>query len=131
MNAGLEDMSGNTKSTDLLEIPHYPFKFIIFLGFTLWGLEALLKVFNAIKALRNEKRWDSMSLETIGLLGIAFMFILSVLPFPIAIAMAVPAFIGVIYVKGWDTLVAGIETIIWDHSFSYTLTTVPLFILMG
>ncbi len=52
-NAGLKGMSGNIKSTDLLNIPHYPFKIIIALGFILWGLEALLKVVNAIKALRS------------------------------------------------------------------------------
>ncbi|WP_278342499.1 TRAP transporter small permease [Parageobacillus thermoglucosidasius] len=31
--------------TDLLEIPLMPFKYIVAVGFFLWGLEALLKVF--------------------------------------------------------------------------------------
>ncbi|MFC5604707.1 TRAP transporter large permease [Sporosarcina koreensis] len=72
-----------------------------------------------------------MNIEMIGLLGIVLMFILMFLRLPIAIAMAIPAFLGIYYVKGWKTLTTAIETIIWDHSFSYTLTTIPLFIWMG
>ena len=72
-----------------------------------------------------------MNIEIIGLLGIVLMFILMFLRLPIAIAMAIPAFLGIYYVKGWKTLTTAIETIIWDHSFSYTLTTIPLFIWMG
>lgn len=72
-----------------------------------------------------------MPIEMIGLIGIIVMFILMFLRIPISIAMAVPAFIGIIYVRGWEALETGIETIIWEHSFSYTLTTIPMFVLMG
>ncbi|MFA8439363.1 TRAP transporter small permease [Pueribacillus sp. YX66] len=34
-------------STSLLEIPYYPFDFVIILGFTMWGLQALLKMINS------------------------------------------------------------------------------------
>lgn len=46
--AAVKDMTGMSRSTDLLEIPFYPFKFIIAIGFVLWGLEAFLKVINSI-----------------------------------------------------------------------------------
>lgn len=44
LKIGLNSMTGNVKTTDLLGVPHFPFRFIIALGFTMWGLEALLKV---------------------------------------------------------------------------------------
>ncbi|MDQ0269684.1 TRAP transporter large permease [Cytobacillus purgationiresistens] len=72
-----------------------------------------------------------MSVEMIGLLGIILMFILMFLKVPIAISMVVPAIIGIVYLKGWNTLATAVETITWDHSFSYTLSTIPMFVLMG
>lgn len=50
---------------------------------------------------------------------------------PIAIAMAIPASVGIIYLRGWDTLFSALDTIVWSQSYSYTLTTIPLFVLMG
>lgn len=72
-----------------------------------------------------------MSVELVGFLGIILMFILMFLRVPIAISMAVPAFLGIIYLKDWNTLTSAVETIIWDHSFSYNLSTIPMFVLMG
>lgn len=72
-----------------------------------------------------------MSLEAIGIIGLIVMLILMFFRIPIAIAMAVPAFIGIMYLRGWNTFVTGIETIIWKQSFNYTLSTIPMFILMG
>ncbi|WP_342510991.1 TRAP transporter small permease [Sporosarcina sp. FSL K6-1522] len=50
-NIGLNSMNGNVKTTDLLGIPHFPFRFIIALGFMMWGLEALLKSMRAFVTL--------------------------------------------------------------------------------
>lgn len=72
-----------------------------------------------------------MSVELVGLLGIILMFILMFLRVPIAISMVIPTFIGILYLRDWNTLTTAVETIIWDHSFSYTLTTIPMFVLMG
>ena len=72
-----------------------------------------------------------MALEMIGFLGILAMFLLMFLRVPIAIAMAVPAFIGILYVRDWKVLSTAIETLVWDHSFNYTLSTIPMFVLMG
>lgn len=72
-----------------------------------------------------------MSVELIGFLGMILMFILMFLRVPIAISMALPAFIGILYIKDWNTLQTAIETIIWNHSYSYTLSTIPMFVLMG
>lgn len=72
-----------------------------------------------------------MSLEMIGLLVILLMFLLMFLRVPIAISMAVPAFIGILCVRDWKVLSTAIETIIWEQSFNYTLSTIPMFVLMG
>lgn len=72
-----------------------------------------------------------MSVELIGLLGIVLMFILMFLRVPISISMFIPALIGILYLKGWNVLSAAIETIVWNQSFSYTMVTIPMFILMG
>ncbi|WP_019416246.1 TRAP transporter large permease [Paenisporosarcina sp. TG20] len=72
-----------------------------------------------------------MAVEVVGLLGIILMLILMFLRVPIAIAMVVPTFLGILYLKDWNTLTTAVETIIWNHSFSYTLSTIPMFVLMG
>ena len=72
-----------------------------------------------------------MSVEMVGIIGIVLMFVMMFLKVPISISMAVPAMLGIVYLKGWNALTTAIETIIWDHSFSYTLSTIPMFILMG
>lgn len=72
-----------------------------------------------------------MSVELVGILGVVLMFILMFFKIPIAISMVIPAIIGITYLKGWDTLMSAVETIILDHSFSYTLSTIPMFVLMG
>lgn len=48
-----EEMLGHPRSTDLLEIPYYPFRFVIGVGFILWSLEALLKVVQSISQVSN------------------------------------------------------------------------------
>ncbi|MDF2680564.1 MAG: Neu5Ac permease [Brevibacillus sp.] len=72
-----------------------------------------------------------MELEIVGIIGLVVMFVLMFLRVPIAISMAVPAFLGVLYLRDGTVLDTVIKTIVWDHSFSYTLTTIPMFVLMG
>ncbi len=72
-----------------------------------------------------------MSVSFVGLLVIIFVFLLMFFRIPIAISMAIPASIGILYLRGWDTLLSALDTIVWSQSYSYTLTTIPLFVLMG
>lgn len=72
-----------------------------------------------------------LSATTVGILVIITMFILMFSRVPIAVSMAIPATIGIIYLRGWDVLLATVNSIVWEHTFSYTLTTIPLFVLMG
>lgn len=72
-----------------------------------------------------------MSNEMIGVLVIITVFVLMFLRVPIAISMVIPASIGIIYLKGWDTLLTAINSVVWSQSYHYTLSTIPLFVLMG
>lgn len=72
-----------------------------------------------------------MAIEMIGLLGVLGMFFLMILRVPIAIAMAAPALIGILHLKGLSPLIAAVESNVWTQSNNYTLSTIPMFILMG
>jgi C4-dicarboxylate transporter, DctM subunit len=72
-----------------------------------------------------------MAIELIGIIAVVIMFILMFLRIPIAIAMAVPSILGILYLRGEGALTGAIESIVWEHSYSYTLTTIPMFVLMG
>lgn len=72
-----------------------------------------------------------MSVETVGIIVILSVFILMFLRVPIVLSMGIPAFIAILYLKNEVALVAAIESIIWERSYNYTLSTIPLFVLMG
>lgn len=72
-----------------------------------------------------------MSTEMIGVLGMLVMFILMMLRIPISMAMAVPAIVGIVYLKGWEPLFTVIDSTVWTNSANYTFSTIPMFILMG
>jgi TRAP-type transport system small permease protein len=44
LKAGIKALTTFLVSTSILHIPHYPFQFLLSIGFFLWGLEAVLKV---------------------------------------------------------------------------------------
>ena len=70
---------------------------------------------------------------TEALLGLGLMFVLAMLRIPIAIAMGVVGFLGVAYLRDWNfaPALAMVETKIYETGRNYTLSVVPLFILMG
>lgn len=68
---------------------------------------------------------------TEALLGLLAMFILSVLRLPIAFSMGIVGFFGLAMLRGWNPALASAGTLMYETGFSYTLSVVPLFILMG
>ncbi|NYT37268.1 TRAP transporter large permease [Allopusillimonas soli] len=72
-----------------------------------------------------------MPVEVIGVIGVVSMFVLMFLRVPIAIAMAVPGIVGTWYLRGWTPTSTILNTVIWNHSYSYALTTIPMFVLMS
>jgi tripartite ATP-independent transporter DctM subunit len=70
---------------------------------------------------------------TEALVGLGFMMMLALLRIPIAIAMGVVGFLGVAYLRDWNfaPAMAMVETKVYETGRNYTLSVIPLFILMG
>jgi C4-dicarboxylate transporter DctM subunit len=65
------------------------------------------------------------------LLGFGAVFALALLRVPLAFAMGFVGFIGLGLMRGWPATAANAAQVIYESGFAYTLSVVPLFILMG
>ncbi len=67
------------------------------------------------------------------LIGLAAMLLLSFVRIPIALAMAIVGVVGYAYMRDWNWTVAfaSLQTRLYETGRNYTLSVVPLFILMG
>jgi C4-dicarboxylate transporter, DctM subunit len=72
-----------------------------------------------------------MSPEMVGVLGILVLFILLALRMYIGIAMGVVGLIGSSILVGWESGINLLSIIPIEESMSYTLSVIPLFVLMG
>jgi tripartite ATP-independent transporter DctM subunit len=68
---------------------------------------------------------------TEALLGLGAMLVLSFLRVPIAVSMGLIGFLGVWWMRGFNPSMASATTVVYESGFQYTLSVVPLFILMG
>jgi tripartite ATP-independent transporter DctM subunit len=68
---------------------------------------------------------------TEALVGLAVMLALSFLRVPIAISMGLVGFLGLWWMRGLNPSMASATTVVYESGFQYTLSVVPLFILMG
>jgi len=68
-----------------------------------------------------------------GLLGLTLMMVLCFLRVPISFAMAIVGMVGYAYMRDWNWTVAFaiVQTKLYETGRNYTLSVVPLFILMG
>ena len=67
------------------------------------------------------------------LVGLALMMVLAFLRLPIALAMGVVGIVGYAYMRDWSwaAAFATVQTKVYETGRNYTLSVVPLFILMG
>ena len=65
------------------------------------------------------------------LLGFGAVFFLALLRIPLAFAMGAVGFVGLGLLRGWTPTMANAAQVVYDTGFAYTLSVVPLFILMG
>jgi C4-dicarboxylate transporter DctM subunit len=72
-----------------------------------------------------------MSPELIGCIGIVFLFILMAFRMYIGITMALIGFVGVSWIVNLEAGINLLGIIPWEEGSSYTLSVIPLFILMG
>jgi C4-dicarboxylate transporter, DctM subunit len=68
---------------------------------------------------------------TDALAGFAMVFVLALLRVPLAFAMGSVGFIGLGLLRGWQPTLANAAQVVYDTGFAYTLSVVPLFVLMG
>jgi C4-dicarboxylate transporter, DctM subunit len=65
------------------------------------------------------------------LIGFAGIFCLALLRVPLAIAMAIIGVIGLGLLRSWPAAFASTAQVVQETGFAYTLSVIPLFILMG
>jgi len=68
---------------------------------------------------------------TEALVGLGVMLLISFLRVPIAISMGLVGFLGLWWMRGLHPSMASATTVVYESGFQYTLSVVPLFILMG
>ncbi len=70
---------------------------------------------------------------TEGLIGLAAMMLIALMRVPIALAMGIVGIVGYAYMRDWNWTIAFAvaQTKIYETGRNYTLSVVPLFILMG
>jgi C4-dicarboxylate transporter DctM subunit len=72
-----------------------------------------------------------MSPTLIGIIGIIILFVIMLLGFPLAIAMALVGFAGICYLASIDAAMAILARTFWQVFSDYSLTVIPMFVLMG
>ncbi|WP_298924869.1 TRAP transporter large permease [uncultured Ramlibacter sp.] len=65
------------------------------------------------------------------LLGFAAIFVLALLRIPLAFAMGLVGVAGIALTRGWAPALASTAQVVYETGFAYTLSVIPLFILMG
>jgi len=70
---------------------------------------------------------------TEALIGLAAMMVLAFLRIPIALAMGIAGIVGYAYMRDWTwgSALAMVQTKVYETGRNYTLSVIPLFILMG
>ena len=68
---------------------------------------------------------------TAALIGFAAIFALALMRLPLAFAMGLVGFIGIGATLGWQPALASAAQVVYETGFAYTLSVIPLFILMG
>ena len=68
---------------------------------------------------------------TEALLGFLAIFVLALLRVPLAFAMAIVGIVGMGITRSWQAAFASTAQVVYETGFAYTLSVIPLFILMG
>jgi tripartite ATP-independent transporter DctM subunit len=65
------------------------------------------------------------------LIGFAVIFALALVRVPLAFSMAGVGIVGMGVMRGWEPAFASTAQVVYETGFAYTLSVIPLFILMG
>ncbi|MUK90816.1 TRAP transporter large permease subunit [Ornithinibacillus sp. L9] len=72
-----------------------------------------------------------MSPELIGVIGIIVLLLLFVFRIPIGISLIFVGTVGLAFIRDWDSALVQLGTTPFSTASSYSLSVIPLFILMG
>ncbi len=64
-------------------------------------------------------------------LGFLGVFALAFLRVPLAVAMSIAGIVGLGLMRGWQPAFASTSQVVFETGFHYTLSVIPLFVLMG
>lgn len=70
-----------------------------------------------------------MTAVAIAVIGLLFILLFNAMP--VAFAMLVAGAVGIYIVSGWETMLGVIGTAPYEHVASFTLSTLPMFVLMA
>ena len=68
---------------------------------------------------------------TAALLGFLAIFVLALMRMPLAFSMGLVGIVGIGLTRGWMPALASTAQVVHETGFAYTLSVIPLFILMG
>jgi len=144
-------------SSDVLSIPNFPFMWVVLLGSALLCLIFLIDFIRSLDGvLKNCKQpwlwfaldgvfillvvaipiwlhwlpWD-ISRPAMGIIGIGLLILLLFSSMPVGPVMALIGFIGFSYLVNIDASLAILGTSPFRTASTHTLSTIPLFVLMG
>src|SRR5699024_8147412 len=72
-----------------------------------------------------------MSPEMIGIIGIIGLLVLFILRIPVSVSLIIVGTVGLGWIRGWDSALVQLGTTPFSTASSYSLSVIPLFILMG
>ncbi|WP_096274200.1 TRAP transporter large permease [Paucisalibacillus globulus] len=72
-----------------------------------------------------------MSPEIIGIVGIIALLVLFMLRVPVAFSLILVGVLGLALIRGWDSALVQLGTTPFSTASSYSLSVIPMFILMG
>jgi tripartite ATP-independent transporter DctM subunit len=76
-------------------------------------------------------RRADMSIEMVGIIGVIVVIALMLLRMQVGFAMLLVGFFGTYYLQGWDFTTTVLGLIPFSSAQSYTMSCLPLFIMMG
>ncbi len=65
------------------------------------------------------------------LIGFVAIFVLALLRLPLSFSMGLVGVVGIGLTRGWEPALASTAQVVYETGFAYTLSVIPLFILMG
>jgi tripartite ATP-independent transporter DctM subunit len=72
-----------------------------------------------------------MSNTTIGLIGVAGLFLLFILRMPVGLSMLITGLVGSIAIRGWQHALPSLSSETFAIASFYQLSVIPMFVLMG